>query len=200
VVNRTQRGIAVALVAAAHLCLLWLIVRYGASQATEEPPYAVIRVLPINLPPEVRTVLVKPVEHAAPRGSPRIAPPRLDREPARSTAITLPPEGTSGVDWQREAQLVARSRAEPAVATGKSLQTRPSVLPLPPNREYQPKKGDMTPMRPDGSIGLWTTDEIYCEWREPLMNHFEVWASSIPPHCQKRGKQRPATGQEFDVP
>jgi hypothetical protein len=196
----SQRGLAVGVVVVAHLGMLLLLVQIRLAPLEEESPYTVIHVLPIRLPTEVRIVPPRPAEREPPPENPRIETPRPSAPPVESTAITLPPEGPPGADWQREAQAVARLRAEPPVETLRSLDSRPDVLTLPENRGYVPKKGDMTPMRPDGSIGLWTTDEIYCEWREPLMNHFEPWARSIPPHCYKRKKQRPKPSQEFDLP
>jgi hypothetical protein len=196
----SQRGLVVGVVAAAHLGLLWLLVQLRLAPRDPESPYAVIHVLPIQLPPEVRVVPPRPEVRERPPRSPRIEALRPIEPPAESTAITLPPEGQPGVDWQHEAQTVARSLAEPPVETLRSLDSRPNVLTLPERRGDVPKKGDMTPMRPDGSIGLWTTDEIYCEWREPLMNHFETWARSIPPHCYKPARQRPKPSQEFDLP
>lgn len=195
-----RRGLVVGVVAAAHLLLLWVLSQYRPMADDGAPRYPVVLVMPINLPPEVRVVPPEPEVRVVPRRVRRSeAPPPIDPA-AGSSAITLPPEAPAGVDWQREAQAVARALAEPPAETARSLDARPKVLTLPENRGYIPKKGDMTPMRPDGSIGLWTTDEIYCEWREPLMNHFETWARSIPPHCYKPARQRPKPSQEFDLP
>jgi hypothetical protein len=200
ILQLSQRGLAVGAVVAAHLGLLWLLVQIRLSPLPPESPYAPINVLPIQLSPRIRVVPPGPEVRERPPRSLRIETPRPIEPPAESAAITLPPAGLPGVDWQREAQAVARSLAEPPAETARSLDARPSVLTLPENRGYVPRKGDMTPMRPDGSIGLWTTDEIYCEWREPLMNHFETWARSIPPHCYRPARQRPKPRQEFDLP
>lgn len=195
-----RRGLVAGAVVVAHLLLLWLLPQYRPAEESPQPHFPVIDIMPINLPPEVRVVPPEPVDREVPRRATRTDAPRPIGQPAESSAITLPPEAPAGVDWQREAQIVARSLAEPPEQTVRSLDARPKVLTLPENRGYVPKKGDMTPMRPDGSIGLWTTDEIYCEWREPLMNHFETWARSIPPHCYKPARQRPKPRQEFDLP
>lgn len=195
-----RRGLVAGAVAAAHLLLLWVLSQYRPMADNVEPRYPVVLVMPINLPPEVRVVPPEPEVRVVPRRVVRREAPLPIEPPAGSSAITLPREAPAGVDWQREAQVVARSLAEPPVEPVRSFDARPKVLVLPENPGYVPKKGDMTPMRPDGSIGLWTTDEIYCEWREPLMNHFEPWARSIPPHCYKRARQRPKPRQEFDLP
>ncbi|MEY2853393.1 MAG: hypothetical protein RL030_525 [Pseudomonadota bacterium] len=195
----SQRGLAVGVVVVAHLGLLWLLAQIRLASREQASPYAVIHVLPIQHPPELTEPPRPDVRERTPR-SPRIETPRPIAPPTESTAITLPPAGPPGVDWQREAQAVARLRAEPPVETLRSLDARPNVLTLPENPGHVPKKGDMTPMRPDGTIGVWTTDEIYCESRDLLMNHFEPWARSIPPHCYKRAKQRPKPSQEFDLP
>lgn len=188
-----------------HAGFIWLLLRHAPGSSRGEPVYVVLRVEPIGLPVDTpqqpaapdraATVTRARAGRRSPEPPPGPAPPAI---PA-GTAITLPP-GTGAIDWEREANIAARSFGASRGEEPRSLDADPKAMRLPARTGQVPRKGDMTPMQPDGSIGLWTTDEIYCVWREPLMNHFEAWARAIPPSCYKPARSRPKPSTEFDLP
>jgi hypothetical protein len=81
----------------------------------------------------------------------------------------------------------------------RSLDTKPQVLELPVDTAPPHRAGDMI-IGTDGSIGVWTTDKIYCTSHQRLMDHFEPWANSIPPSCAHREQPRRKPMMKDDLP
>ncbi|MDR2215414.1 MAG: hypothetical protein LBE59_06200 [Nevskiaceae bacterium] len=107
-----------------------------------------------------------------------------------STAITLPIQTAEPIDWEREATISAKSWAQSQVEKENPLNSRPKVLELPARTGASGRVGEVQ-TSPDGTVGVWTSDDVYCESRHLLIDQFNPMAAYVPPACHKISKPKP---------